>query len=178
MSLLRSPSAVARATGSPESAITPVLPCLFDAMADRHILLPNISIGALATIAVECNFSLSDEDTDGKAYEGRVDLGNTRPGDGYLYRGRGLVQLTGRSNYAQYGLWCGFDLIDHPELLSDLHISCVIFAAFFDLTHCAREAQLEHWTTVRRIYNGGTNGLPRFLSCISNLQPLALLQGH
>jgi putative chitinase len=55
----------------------------------------------------------------GKAYEGRVDLGNTRPGDGVKYRGRGIFQTTGRGNYLKLGVTKGQrDLfINTPELL-------------------------------------------------------------
>ncbi|HST62836.1 MAG TPA: phage baseplate assembly protein V, partial [Longimicrobium sp.] len=51
-----------------------------------------------------------------KDYEGRTDLGNTQRGDGLRFEGRGYVQITGRTNYADWGRRLGIDLIGHPEL--------------------------------------------------------------
>jgi len=51
-----------------------------------------------------------------KRYEGRVDLGNTQTGDGYRFRGRGYVQITGRRNYALFSKILGINLIDNPDL--------------------------------------------------------------
>ena len=55
----------------------------------------------------------------GKAYEGRKDLGNINPGDGVKFKGRGLIQVTGRDNYKACSLFLFGDarLLDHPELL-------------------------------------------------------------
>jgi putative chitinase len=54
---------------------------------------------------------------DGKAYEGRADLGNTEPGDGPRYRGRGPIQLTGRANHRAFQVARGWPVITHPEML-------------------------------------------------------------
>jgi putative chitinase len=132
-----------------------------------------VVVAALATIAVECDFIPQAESSDGKAYEGRVDLGNTQPGDGVRYIGRGLPQLTGRHNYEQYGEWCGYDLVNHPELLDDLAVSCAVFACFFKCSRCAELANEGFWQAVRRTYNGGSNGMARFIQCVGALLPLA-----
>lgn len=50
-------------------------------------------------------------------YEGRIDLGNTQPGDGRKFCGRGLIQVTGRKNYEILGAALKLPLLDHPELL-------------------------------------------------------------
>lgn len=62
----------------------------------------------------------------GDAYEGRRDLGNTQPGDGRRYKGRGFVQITGRNNYANWSRRLGIDLINNPDLAADPVIAAKI----------------------------------------------------
>lgn len=60
----------------------------------------------------------SEEIASGAAYEGRRDLGNVQPGDGRKFKGRGLIQITGRSNYEQISKAFGVDFINNPQLLA------------------------------------------------------------
>jgi len=74
----------------------------------------------LAQIAVESEeFVYTKELASGRAYEGRKDLGNINPGDGVKFKGRGLIQITGRLNYIAISKFIFNDerLLDHPELL-------------------------------------------------------------
>jgi putative chitinase len=66
-----------------------------------------------------------------RRYEGRADLGNVQPGDGYRYRGRGWVQLTGRANYRTYGRLVGLHLEGRPELAVQPDAAARIAAAYW-----------------------------------------------
>ena len=106
----------------------------------------------------------AEELASGKAYEGRKDLGNTEPGDGVRFKGRGLIQITGRTNYAQLSKAFGVDFIAHPELLSQpewaVRSACWWWANRKPTT-IAESAPLGDETAFRRItkiINGGYNG--------------------
>ncbi len=62
----------------------------------------------------------------GWAYEGRSDLGNTQPGDGPRYKGRGFLQVTGRYNYTDWSNRLGIDLVNHPEKAAEMPIAAKI----------------------------------------------------
>jgi putative chitinase len=99
-------------------------------------------------------------------YDSRADLGNLGPPDGARFKGRGFIQLTGRSNYALHGasIGLGHQLIEDPDLASNPSIAARLLASF--LKH--REEQIRAALTAhdlneaRRLVNGGSNGLQEF----------------
>ena len=113
----------------------------------------------LAQIAHEsAEFRYSEEIASGKAYEGRKDLGNIYKGDGVRFKGRGLIQITGRCNYRDYGGYCGYDLLKNPELLCK-PVGAIRSSMWF----CWKKGILEladrdDFTGVTKKVNGGTNG--------------------
>ena len=91
-------------------------------------------------------------------YEGRKDLGNTVVGDGPKYRGRGLIQITGRANYMACGEALGLDLIKQPELLEKPQHACMSAAWFWASKGLNTLADADQFDKITRRINGGQNG--------------------
>lgn len=101
----------------------------------------------------------TEEIADGHLYEGRVDLGNTQKGDGRKYKGRGLLQCTGRANYAACGAALGLDLINNPSLLA-LPQHAARSAGWFWKSHNLNQfADTDKFGALTKAINGGYNGL-------------------
>ena len=92
-------------------------------------------------------------------YEGRADLGNTVKGDGSKYRGRGLIQITGRANYAACGEALGLDLISKPELLELPQHAAMSAAWFWSTRGLNTLADAGDFVKITRRINGGLTGL-------------------
>lgn len=95
----------------------------------------------------------------GKAYEGRKDLGNTQQGDGVKFKGRGLIQITGRANYTAYMHYCKFDVVSNPELLERPLGAVKSSMWFWNLHGLNRLADADNIKAITYRINGGYNGL-------------------
>jgi len=125
----------------------------------------------------------TEELASGQAYEGRKGLGNIQPGDGVKFKGRGLIQITGRLNYTKVGNALGVDFISNPTLLGGKNITecsdeqlrnAAMSAGWFwsnrnlnaiaDNINIASTIEtgsnLSSFILMTKKINGGTNGLP------------------
>jgi putative chitinase len=100
-----------------------------------------------------------EEIASGAQYEGRTDLGNTQPGDGRRYKGRGPIQLTGRSNYRAAGAALGIDLERYPERAADLDVGFRVAAWFWTSRGLNGLADAGDFRGITKRINGGYNGL-------------------
>jgi len=106
----------------------------------------------------------------GKQYEGRKDLGNTEPGDGVRFKGRGLIQVTGRTNYRKYGWAIGIDM-EKPnnwELLEQPKYAADSAGWFWKSRHLNYYADRDQHTTITRIINGSTATATKRLPYLRN----------
>ena len=135
---------------------------LNQAMAEFGIDTPRRQAAFLAQVAHESgSLKYTREIASGAAYESRRDLGNTEPGDGMRFKGRGLIQITGRHNYmiCSLALYGDERLLDKPWLLESVIGACRSAAWYwsaFGLNAIADAGDIKRMT--RRI-NGGLNGL-------------------
>lgn len=164
---------------TPRANIVANLPAVLSALRDMRIGDHDMVCMALATIRAEAAPFLPLVEGESRyntnpgghtfgRYDGRRDLGNTMPGDGPKFRGRGYVQLTGRANYTLFGPKVGVDLIAHPEKAADPVVAALLLGRFM-LDHqwlirraLADENDERGLAAARRAVNGGSNGFAAF----------------
>lgn len=95
----------------------------------------------------------------GSAYEGRRSLGNNMPGDGEKYKGRGLIQVTGKINYTAVMLALNLDCLEHPEVLETPENATRTAAWWWKEHGCNEMADTGDFLAITKRINGGTNGL-------------------
>ena len=94
-----------------------------------------------------------------KVYAGRMGNRDESSGDGYRFRGRGCIQLTGADNYHHAGQALGVDFWAEPDLVSTPKYAALTAGWFWDTHKCNAAAQAQDWTRLTKIINGGTFGL-------------------
>jgi putative chitinase len=135
------------------------LPYLNAAMAEGNINTPQRQAAFLAQLAAESGqFRWMEEIASGADYEGRLDLGNTQPGDGVRFKGRGPIQLTGRSNYAAASEALGIDLVNNPARAADPDVGFRTAAWFWNTRDLNSYADAGNFDAITYRVNGGYNG--------------------
>jgi putative chitinase len=99
-----------------------------------------------------------------RAYANRNGNGDEASGDGWLFRGRGPIQLTGRANYAAFGLALNVPLIVSPDLATDPGVGFRVAARYWIVSQCNEPADAGDFAEVTRRINGGLNDLDKRLA--------------
>ena len=163
--------------GVPMTNIQTNLPFVLEALTAAALGDKNMILMALATIRAETgNFTPLSEfqskfnTAPGGApfglYDHRTDLGNQGPPDGANFKGRGYIQLTGRSNYQIHGaaIGLGNQLVTNPALANQPDIAAKLLASFLKSKEAKIRAALAQndLRTARKLVNGGSHGLDQF----------------
>lgn len=164
--------------GAPLSNIKTHLPIILASLRTHDIPDRTMVLMAIATIRAETagclpisegisSYNTSSTGHPFDLYDFKtVQLGNTGPPDGAVFKGRGFVQLTGRSNYTRYGsrLTPPIDLVKTPDLANAASIAADLLSVFLS----DRELQIkdavmhENFQAARRLVNGGVHGWKEF----------------
>ncbi len=175
-------SDIAGVLGSPPANVQQNWPGVYASCAAQGLTDCPTVIAIVATIGTEVGSFAPINEFGGTAYftknyEGRRDLGNTHPGDGARYHGRGFIQLTGRANYAKYGQLLGVPLEADPDLALTAGVAAGVLALYFKDHGLAAVARKGDWEGVRRGVNGGLNGWDRFSGLVVALEKAAATRG-
>lgn len=169
-----SPDQIASICGCAAANVEQHWPGLEQALAGCGLTDRASYIAAVATIGTEVpaflpinEYGTNEYFT--RMYEGRKDLGNTQPGDGARYHGRGYIQLTGRANYRHYGEKLGLPLEQNPDLALQPEIAARILAEYMKERGIPQIAARGDWQGVRKAVNGGLNGWDRFSQLVQQL---------
>ena len=172
---------------TPIANIKASLPVLLASMHAAGLVDKPMLLMAVATIRAETEgflpldegqsrFNTSPDGHPFDLYDSRKDLGNLGPPDGAAFKGRGFIQLTGRSNYAKYGqrLNPPVDLQANPEVANSAPVAADLLCMFLADRELQIKDALAHGNmqAARRLVNGGTNGLDRFTDAYNIGNPL------
>ena len=138
----------------------------------------------IAALIAQCrvetaNFTLSTEkwgptstqlsyDIEGTNPTKARELGNDQPGDGFKYRGRGWIQLTGKANYQAAAPAAGADIVNNPDLAAGAAVANRTAIHYFE-TRVMNRTQANNIVQISRLVNGGNNGLAQRVAAFEQL---------
>jgi predicted chitinase len=147
-------------SNAPNDRLRQLTPSFNDVLAHCQINTPLRICHFIAQVAHESDcFKAMEEYASGEDYEGRDDLGNTQPGDGVRFKGRGLIQLTGRSNYAEFSKAMNQDFIAQPQLVGQIPFAIWVAGWYWDTRKLNEYADRDDLEGVTYCVNGAYNGL-------------------
>jgi predicted chitinase len=143
-----------------ETRANALYPYFLSALAYADISTCRRAAAFMAQVAHESGgLQYFEELASGAAYEGRSNLGNTQPGDGKRYKGRGPIQLTGRANYTAAAKDLGLDVVNNPESVCFPSVGFKTTAWFWKRNKLNTYCDSEDFKELTRRINGGYNGL-------------------
>lgn len=144
-----------------QNKIVDVIGPLMSATLDKYDINTRQRVACfLGQICYESDmFTATEEYASGKAYEGRADLGNTHPGDGVRYKGRGLIEITGLKNYTRMEMALGLNLVNRPDLASEPATSLLIACQYWKDYNINYAADRGDIANVTHLVQGGSRGL-------------------
>ncbi len=144
-----------------QARIVGEISAIFSSTLDDYDINTKLRIAHfMGQVTHECaGFRTTEEFASGSAYEGREDLGNIHAGDGKRYKGRGLIQLTGRANYRKIGKKLNLPLEDSPNLASEPVTSLKIACEYWKDRKINLAADHDNLIQATRLVNGGLNGI-------------------
>ena len=163
------PVQLAKATGARIDRATEWLPVIEAAMLEFGINTQQRQAMFLAQIGHESGGMHYTVEIWGNtaaqiSYEGRKNLGNTQVGDGFKYRGRGLIQTTGRYNYEATAKALGIDCVNNPDLLAEPENAARSAAWWWQSHNLNKYADADDCRGCTKVINGGYNGLEQRLA--------------
>lgn len=139
--------------------VTRLFPHIVATLAEFDLTTPLRQAHFLAQLCHESgSFNYLEELASGEDYEWRDDLGNVEAGDGVRFKGRGLIQITGRTNYGDCGEALGVDLIAHPTRLADDDLACRSAGWYWGTRDLSSFADRDDVDSITYRINGGYNG--------------------
>jgi hypothetical protein len=156
-------SKVAAAVRCPQHNIEANWPAIDICLKDLGCYSREVTIAALATIAVETAYKFEPiKEFGSEAY--------LRAKKYFPFFGRGYVQITWEENYRHYGQLLAIDLVGEPDRALNPNVAASILAAYFREHHIQVAAGAKNWTRVRELVNGGHNNLAEFLAIVAKLE--------